>query len=104
LRKRLRELLCSLEDETTKLIADSPGKFAEDVTATRNYLTHYSSELQAQAFKGGELYAAYLRLRALLTIILFKELGLEEKDIRALLANSHARLAESIKMRYTVYV
>ena len=58
LRKRLRELLCSLEDETTKLIADSPGKFAEDVTATRNYLTHYSSELQAQAFKGGELYSA----------------------------------------------
>ena len=104
LRKRLRELLCSLEDETIKLITDSPGKFCEDVTATRNYLTHYTSELQVQAFKGGELYSACLRLRVLLTIILFKELGLEEKDIRTLLVNSHARLAESIKMRYTVYV
>jgi hypothetical protein len=103
LRKRLRELLCSLEDEITKLITDSPGKFTEDVTATRNYLTHYSSELQAQAFKGKELFAVNLRLRVLLTVILFKELGLEEKDIRTLLANSHAHLAESIKMRYTVY-
>ncbi len=97
-------MLCSLEDETTKLITNSAGKFAEDVTATRNYLTHYSSELQAQAVKGGDLYSAYLRLRVLLTVILFKELGLEEKDIRGLLANSHARLAESIKMGYTVYV
>ncbi len=104
LRKRLRELLCSLDDETAKLVADSPGKFVEDVTATRNYLTHYTSELSAQAFKGGDLYSAYLRLRTLLTIILFKELGLHEKVIRALLANSHARLAESIKMNYTVYV
>lgn len=104
LRKRLRELLCSLEDETAALITDSLGKFVEDVTSTRNYLTHYTSELSTHAFKGGDLYSAYLRLRALMTIVLFKELGLEEKDIRAMLAKSHARLAESIRMNYTLYV
>jgi len=84
--------------------SDAPGKFCEDVTATRNYLTHYTSELQAQAFRGGQLYAAYLRLRVLVTVVLFKELGIEERDIRQLLASSHARLAESIRMGYTVYV
>jgi hypothetical protein len=104
LRKRLRELLCSLEDDTTKLVTQTPGKFCDDVTATRNYLTHYSSELQAQAFKGGDLYSAYLRLRMLVTIVLLKELGIEEKAIRDLLANSHSRLAESARMGYTVYV
>ncbi|OWK45507.1 HEPN domain-containing protein [Fimbriiglobus ruber] len=104
LRKRLRELLCSLEDDTTKLVTPTLGKFCEEVTATRNYLTHYSSELQAQAFKGGDLYAAYLRLRLLVTIVLLKELGLDEKAIRDLLANSHSRLAESARMGYTVYV
>lgn len=104
LRKRLRELLCSLDDETAKLVTPSSGKFCDDVTATRNYLTHYTSELHAQAFKGAELYAAHLRLRMLVTIVLLKELGLEEKAIRDLLANSHSRLAESARMGYTVYV
>jgi hypothetical protein len=40
----------------------------------------------------------------LVTIVLLKELGLEEKAIRDLLAKSHSRLAESARMGYTVYV
>jgi hypothetical protein len=102
LRKRLRLLLCSLEDDTGNMVTEYPGEFVEKVVATRNYYTHYTSELHAQAFDEPELYRACIRLRVLLTIILFKELGLEESVIRHiwLYSANSSPLARAVKSKY----
>jgi hypothetical protein len=105
LRKRLRLLLCSLEDNTVRMITDNPGQFSEQVTATRNYYTHYTSTLQSQAFAGAELFRACLRLRVLLTIVLLKEIDLEESLIRQIWENvqNHSQLADAVRSAYTMY-
>lgn len=81
LRKRLTEILGSLEPETVKLICNDPKRFANRIVDTRNYLTHYTNELKADAVRGAELYIANLRLQLLLTILLCKELGIIESSL-----------------------
>jgi hypothetical protein len=102
LRKRLRCLLCSLEDDTVRMITDKPSEFCENVVATRNYYTHYTSELESEAFSDAELVRACLRLRVLLTVVLFKEIGLEEALIREIWTrpDNVSKLARVVQTKY----
>jgi hypothetical protein len=101
LRKRLRLLLCSLEDDTVQMVTDKPGQFCEDVVATRNYYTHYASELESKAAEV-DLSPVCVRLRVLLTIILFREIGLEESLVRQIWANPNnaSPLAQAVRSKY----
>jgi hypothetical protein len=102
LRKRLRLLLCSLEDDTVAMVTDRPSQFCEDVVATRNYYTHYTSELESKAFVEVDLYPVCERLRVLLTIVLFREIGLEESLIRQIWENPNnaSPLAQAVRGNY----
>jgi ApeA N-terminal domain 1 len=89
LRKRL-ELLTARVVEIVPLTfiedASRRREFAEKVSDTRNYLTHYSPELKERsASKGKEYYDLADKLRVLIEICLLEEMGFEADTIRELI-------------------
>lgn len=97
LRKRLNELLRSLEQDTLGLICRDRQTHVEKVVATRNYLTHYTSELRDQAWHDDKLFHACQSLTVLLAILLFKEIGFGEQRIRDLM-NGHSATRQIIAL------
>jgi hypothetical protein len=81
LRKRIRDLLKGLESSTVDELSPSKNYFTGKIVETRHYLTHYDECLKNKALAGLDLYYANKRLRALLTILLLREIGLKEKTI-----------------------
>ena len=81
LRKRLSELLQTLDEETLSVLFPSSKYFTGVIVDTRNYLTHYDDELKDSSLKGADLYWANQRLRVFITILLLKEIGIEENII-----------------------
>lgn len=83
LSKRFREIINSLNKETkTYLIgnSDARGKFIQQLVDTRNYLTHYDVGNKKNVLKdSGELFYSVQRLKALATLILYKEIGVNEE-------------------------
>lgn len=89
LRKRISELLQSLDENTLSTLAPSDKYFTSDIIDTRNYLTHYDDELKDKALKDADLYWANQRLRILITILLLKEIGIEEDLIIESIRNNY---------------
>ncbi|PID02590.1 hypothetical protein CSV67_08110 [Sporosarcina sp. P2] len=85
LNKRLRELLGSLETDTQKvLIGNSKkrGKFVQQLVDTRNYLTHYDLGTKTNILESDDQkYCSIYLLKALATLIIFKEINIGEKLI-----------------------
>lgn len=95
LRKRLIELMSVIDEKS--LTAMFPSKdyvvdkdvkeavkiFINKIIDTRNYLTHYDSELKDSSLKEVDLYWAYQRLRLFLTLLLLKEVDIDEETIIA---------------------
>src|SRR5207244_934273 len=52
LRKRLRDVLNGMENETINLVCPDARTFADKIVNTRNYLTHYSNEIREKAILG----------------------------------------------------
>lgn len=82
LSKRLTDLMDSLPSELRGLVSNDPAVFIRNVVDTRNYLTHFTQELQDRQFRDVELVNANRNLRLLLTILMFRELGFEDGVIR----------------------
>jgi hypothetical protein len=89
LRKRLEGILSSLDTETVKLVCPNHTKLRDSLVETRNYLTHYTEELKENAIHGPGLFYANLRMKLLLTILLCKEVGVNEESIRKALLNNN---------------
>lgn len=87
LRKRLNEIFAGIGPQNTALIAPNSATFISDVVDTRNYLTHYSDDLKEQTLEGADLFNANLRLKILLTILLLRELGIDEGLITELVSS-----------------
>lgn len=81
LRKRIGELLESLNEKTLSRLSPVDNYFTGVIVDTRNYLTHYDDELKDVALKNEDLYWANQRLRILITILLLKEIGIQEELI-----------------------
>lgn len=81
LRKRIGELLESLDKQTLSLLSPTNKYFTGVLVDTRNYLTHYDDELKDVALKDADLYWANQRLRILISLLLLKEIGIQEKLI-----------------------
>ena len=86
LRKRFKQLLGGLRAESQKLITKGYAQFLEHVILVRNYLTHYTaqleqevrSKLQGNLPSGEDYFYLNWRLKAWLTLILLKDLGIPE--------------------------
>lgn len=59
----------------------SPKSFADRVVNTRNYLTHYTREMEGRSAKGIQLVDLVFKLRTLLEACLLSELGLADDQI-----------------------
>lgn len=97
LRKRLSLIFDSLQPETLALLCKDAGRFKGKVVDTRNYYTHYSDELKGKILEGEDLYWANQRLRLLLTILLLKEITIDEATIRQAISDN-ARLKQMIDL------
>lgn len=65
------------------------NKFIRGVVNTRNYLTHYSEDLEKDAFKGQKLWSLCRKMEAVFQLHLLQQLGFEESDIQRLLSNNY---------------
>ena len=65
------------------------NKFIRGVVNTRNYLTHYSEELENDAVKGSELWGLCQKMEAVFQLHLLQQLGFEESDIQRILSNNY---------------
>lgn len=84
LRKRLIELTNSLSLEARELIfgdEKSLKKFIQKLVNTRNYLTHYDQKGSSGIIETENRIFAIQRLKAFMTILIFKELGIKEEEI-----------------------
>lgn len=79
LRKRVGELLETLDEKVSSSLSPTDKYFTADLVDTRNYLTHYDDELKGVALKNADLYWVNQRLRVLITILLLKEIGIREE-------------------------
>lgn len=96
LRHRLVQLTDSLSLDSRELIFGDEKKvknFIQKLVATRNYLTHYDQNGKSNIIESEERLYAIQRLKAFMTILLFKELGIEEEDIVK-------RFNEDYRMKY----
>lgn len=84
LRKRIRDLLHSLEPDTQRVLCNKVSDFCNGVVNTRNHFTHWTSETSQFALKGTALYWATYKLRKLLTFVFLVEAGIPEPDARVL--------------------
>lgn len=97
LRKRVTLLLDSLGPDAKAIVCKSPDAFVNGIVSTRNYLTHYTDELRAEALKLADLAWACDRVLMLLRLLLFKELGIDE-TMACKRIQDHPRLLQHIHL------
>jgi len=87
LRKRLQELTNRFSGKIPLNFIEGKKQkeFIEDVSNTRNYLTHYDIELESKAVKGRELYKLRQKLKLIIEICLLEELGFDLDSISQML-------------------
>ena len=79
LRKRLTLMGRQLNAQTRRFIDNDFKRFISSVVETRNYLTHFDSDLKAKAMSTEDMVVATFSLRLLLTVYLFKRIGMRER-------------------------
>lgn len=96
LRKRLTGMLMKLPEQIRKRLADNVSRFVERVTDTRNYFAHYDPTTKGAVFEGPSIHFAAERLRVLMMVVLFHDLGVSEAAICDMLAN-HSEFAHALR-------
>ena len=69
LRKRVKNLLASLEPDTVALVCANPSKYVKRLADTRNYLTHYGTDPTAKPWPMDALVYGSQSIKTLLTIL-----------------------------------
>jgi ApeA N-terminal domain 1/Apea-like HEPN len=77
-RRRFRDLLDSLDEESREAVSADPD-FTDRVVDERNYLTHYP-EGESPPMAPEERWYATVRLRAFLTLLLLREIGITGEE------------------------
>ncbi|WP_226619757.1 HEPN domain-containing protein [Cytobacillus firmus] len=89
---RIEEILNGFNETTRNLLIGTEediNKFIRQLVETRNYLTHYDSDKKKHILmEPFDKYFAVQRLRAIATLILFKEVGLDETVMIDKICNS----------------
>ncbi|PFN04997.1 HEPN domain-containing protein [Bacillus cereus] len=89
---RIEEILNGFHETTRNLLVGTEEdikKFIRQLVETRNYLTHYDSDKKKHILmEPFDKYYAIQRLRAIATLILFKEVGLDETVMIDKICNS----------------
>lgn len=65
------------------------NKIIRGVVNTRNYLTHYSEELEKASVKGADLWVLCQKMEAIFQLHLLQQLGFTESEIQGILTNNY---------------
>ena len=65
------------------------NKIIRGVVNTRNYLTHYSKELEEETVKGADLWVLCQKMEAIFQLHLLQQLGFTKDEIQAILTSNH---------------
>ncbi len=84
LHSRIDEVVTKYSNSTISRIILNKDKFIMAVKNSRNYYTHYSSDLKKKAIKGQELYYLSERIKALLVCSFLIEVGFESSILEEL--------------------
>jgi hypothetical protein len=87
LRERVKDILEICPPVTAGLIGNGPAakRFVNDGVTTRNYLTHYTKELEKRTSTGVKLTRIGYQLEGLIESVLLTELGFECERIAEML-------------------
>lgn len=91
LKKRLVELFARAEVSLATLVGDTNKKqkaYAQRVTDTRNYLTHYNEALRSRAATGDDLIQMTRVIELLMQVCFLRELNISPERCEALLKQS----------------
>jgi hypothetical protein len=64
-------------------------KIIRGIVNTRNYLTHYSEELEKESTKGVELWVLCQKMEAIFQLHLLQQLGFTKSEIQGILTNNY---------------
>jgi hypothetical protein len=92
LHERLVELFSEIEDDLKNHLFRNSEKLIIDSKNSRNYFTHYDKSLEKKALKGVDLHYLALRLRIFLLIIVLKETGISNEQLKKLITQGSQRL------------
>jgi len=81
LRKKLKVLVNGTGDLFDKYV-ENRNLFVESVVDTRNYLTHYSTNLEHSAAKGTDIFQLAQKMQILIEILMLREIGFNLDEIR----------------------
>jgi hypothetical protein len=65
------------------------NKIIRGIVNTRNYLTHYSEELEKESVKGVDLWVLCQKMEAIFQLHLLQQLGFTVSEIREILTNNY---------------
>ena len=88
LRKRLQAIV-----EPFKQYLDNSkerAKLLKKIVDTRNYLTHYNTELEKDAAEGRDFWVICQKMEAIFSLHFLAVIGFTEEEIETIVNNSHA--------------
>jgi hypothetical protein len=88
-RAGLKELVLTLPPTLAGHLGDI-DRFTQRVSWTRNYLTHWTPDLEKKAAKGGDLVRLVVALRLVLEALLLLEIGYSRNEIERLYEDNYA--------------
>lgn len=87
LRKRMNDFF-ERYSSLPSIILGSPPKFISQMVDTRNYLTHYTKELEARADKDDKLYFLTMKLKFILQFLFLINAGFVEERAKEIIVKS----------------
>ncbi len=82
LETRVKEIVTFYGSDTSSLV-DDPTRFAKEVSVNRNNLTHHDPKPREQYASRRDLAVLSLRLRAILDIVICREIGIDDAVVAA---------------------
>lgn len=78
---RIKELIYEFDDDLMKSFSNDRDSFIEVITTNRHYYSHLDIDKENDIVDNRGLFVLYVKLRVILTILVFKEIGLSEKQM-----------------------
>ncbi len=85
--KRIKMIIAPFKDHVGN--SKSRSKLIRSIVNTRNYLTHYSENLKAEAVTGVDLYPLCQKMEAIFQLHLLEKLGFTSAEINSILESNH---------------
>jgi hypothetical protein len=93
LETRVKDIVTFYSDDTSALV-DDPVRFAKEVSVNRNNLTHHDPRPREQYASRRDLTVLSLRMRAILDIIICREIGIDDAIVAAYVRDAADEIRE----------